>query len=222
MAEQALVTTGSTDVEVHSGEELSEFVTFNIADQLFGIPVLIVQDILVPEKIASIPLAPPEVRGSINLRGRIVTVVDVRVRLGLERRDIHAVDSVDEIEAEMAEEAAEAEAKAVANGAEAKSSEVLANEAEKRHLDAVEAVKRKKRNHMMGVTVEHKNDLYTLLVDGVGDVISLSKKSYEGNPSTLDPLWREFASGVYRLDDRLMVVLDVDRLLDFKAAPPVE
>jgi len=44
----------------------------------------------------------------------------------------------------------------------------------------------------------------------------LSKKSYEGNPSTLDPLWREFASGVYRLDNQLMVVLDVDRLLDLK------
>lgn len=219
MAEQALVKTGSSELETHAGENLSEFVTFNIADQLFGIPVLIVQDILVPEKIASIPLAPPEVRGSINLRGRIVTVVDVRVRLGLERRDITANEKILSLEAEMAEEAAEADAKSAKEGAEAKTAEELADEAEQRHLDAVEAVKQKKRNHMMGVTVEHKNDLYTLLVDSVGDVIGLSKKSYEGNPSTLDPLWREFASGVYRLDDRLMVVLDVDRLLDFKAMP---
>lgn len=219
MAEQALVKAGSSELEAHAGEKLSEFVTFNIADQLFGIPVLIVQDILVPEKIASIPLAPPEVRGSINLRGRIVTVVDVRVRLGLERRDITANEKILSLEAEMAEEAAEADAKSAKEGAEAKSAAVLADEAEQRHLDAVEAVKQKKRNHMMGVTVEHKNDLYTLLVDSVGDVIGLSKKSYEGNPSTLDPLWREFASGVYRLDDRLMVVLDVDRLLDFKAMP---
>jgi len=57
-----------------------------------------------------------------------------------------------------------------------------------------------------------------LLVDSVGDVISLSKNSYEGNPSTLDPVWRDFASGVYRLDRQLMVVLDVERLLDFKAS----
>ena len=78
MSGQALVQAGGTDLDVAGSENLSEFVTFNIAGQLFGIPVLIVQDILVPENIASIPLAPPEVRGSINLRGRIVTVVDVR------------------------------------------------------------------------------------------------------------------------------------------------
>ncbi|MBF0247180.1 MAG: chemotaxis protein CheW [Alphaproteobacteria bacterium] len=192
MSGQALVTTGSTDVDAISGENRSEFVTFNIAGQLFGIPVLIVQDILVPEKIASIPLAPPEVRGSINLRGRIVTVVDVRVRLGLKRRDI-VQDDVKE-------------AKRQGEDGSANNSHA-----------AVEAIKRKKREHMMGVTVDHQNELYTLLVDSVGDVISLKKDKYEGNPSTLDPVWREFASGVYRLDKSLMVVLDVDRLLNFKA-----
>ncbi|HEY9163700.1 MAG TPA: chemotaxis protein CheW, partial [Magnetovibrio sp.] len=97
-----------------------------------------------------------------------------------------------------------------------KSSEENAAAAEERAHEAIESAKRKRREHMMGVTVEHNNDLYTLLVDSVGDVISLSKKSYEGNPSTLDPLWREFASGVYRLDKNLMVVLDVGRLLDLK------
>ena len=39
---------------------------------MFGIPVLSVQDILTPDRIWSVPLAPPEVKGSINLRGRIV------------------------------------------------------------------------------------------------------------------------------------------------------
>ncbi|MDH5189094.1 MAG: chemotaxis protein CheW [Rhodospirillaceae bacterium] len=86
-----------------------------------------------------------------------------------------------------------------------------------KELSAVEEVKSKKQDHMMAVTVEHHNELYTLLVDSVGDVIPLSKESYEGNPSTLDPLWREFAGGVYRLEGRLMVVLDVERLLDFRA-----
>ncbi|EKV30142.1 Positive regulator of CheA protein activity (CheW) [Caenispirillum salinarum AK4] len=59
------------------------FVTVYVADQLFGLAVERVQDILIPEKVARIPLAPPEVAGSINLRGRIVTVIDVRTRLGL-------------------------------------------------------------------------------------------------------------------------------------------
>ena len=220
MTGQALVTTGSTDLDAIGSENLSEFVTFNIAGQLFGIPVLIVQDILVPESIASIPLAPPEVRGSINLRGRIVTVVDVRVRLGLERREIDRdslyKDDQDETPAlEVIQGGAEDAEQAPDHEQTAAEAEAAAEE---RAHEAVEAVKRKKRQHMMGVTVEHQNELYTLLVDSVGDVISLSKDSYEGNPSTLDPVWREFASGVYRLDSQLMVVLDVERLLDFKAA----
>ena len=66
----------------------------------------------------------------------------------------------------------------------------------------------------MGVTVEQGPELYTLLVDKVGDVVSLSTEFYEDNPSTLDTPWREFALGVYRFDGPLMVVLDVDHILD--------
>lgn len=143
----------------HPGKGLEDYVTFTIGNQMFGIPVLRVQDILTPNRIAPVPLAPPEVKGSINLRGRIVTVIDVRVRLGLPPRDEESKDS-------------------------------------------------------MGVTVEQDNDLYTLLVDKIGDVISLSKDLYEKNPGTLDPTWREFANGVFRLEEALMVVLDIDRLLD--------
>ncbi|MCK5296432.1 MAG: chemotaxis protein CheW [Alphaproteobacteria bacterium] len=59
------------------------YVTVYVENQLFGIPVEQVQDILVTEQIANIPLAPKEIAGAINLRGRIVTVVNVRNRLGL-------------------------------------------------------------------------------------------------------------------------------------------
>ena len=69
----------------------------------------------------------------------------------------------------------------------------------------------------MGVTVEQDSDLYTLLVDKIGDVIGLSKEFYEKNPATLDPKWREFSNGVYRLEDRLLVVLDIDNLLNLTA-----
>lgn len=139
----------------------TDFVTFTVAGQLFGIPVLKVQDILVPDKIAPVQLAPAEVRGSINLSGRIVTVIDVRTRLGLGKQE----------------------------GEKARG---------------------------MGVTVETGHDLYTLLVDSVGDVISLSPDLYESNPSTLDQSWMEFADGVFRLDDRLMVVLNTEHLLDIR------
>jgi purine-binding chemotaxis protein CheW len=62
------------------------FVTFEVAGQLFGVPVMRVQDILTPDAIAPVPGGPPEVQGLINLRGRIVTVIDLRRRLGLSGR----------------------------------------------------------------------------------------------------------------------------------------
>ena len=158
--EPEIVADEHQNLSTHPGEELEDFVTFTIGNQLFGIPVLRVQDILTPDQIAPIPLAPKEVRGSINLRGRIVTVIDVRVRLSLPRRE---------------------------NAGNGKN---------------------------MGVTVEQDNDLYTLLVDQIGDVIGLSPTLYEKNPATLDPKWRDFSNGVYRLEKQLLVVLDIERLLD--------
>lgn len=66
---------------ITEGVESNEFVTMYISGQLFGIPVLQVQDVLGPQKITRVPLSPKEVAGSLNLRGRIVTAIDVRSRL---------------------------------------------------------------------------------------------------------------------------------------------
>lgn len=154
--------TETQNLATRAREDIEDYVTFTVGEQMFGIPVLRVQDILTPDRIAPVPLAPPEVKGSINLRGRIVTVIDVRVRLGLPER-----------------------------------------------------AKEDGRN--MGVTVEQDNELYTLLVDEIGDVISLSKDLYEKNPGTLDPLWREFSNGVFRLEEKLMVVLDIDNLMNLNS-----
>jgi len=148
---------GSTSIaQAHdSSEEM--FVTLTVADQLFGIPVLKVRDILGPQRITHVPLAPPEVAGALNLRGRIVTAIDVRTRLGLSPLK------------------------------EAKSG--------------------------MSVVVDTHGELYSLIVDKIGDVMSLSSSDYERNPATLDPRWQEVSEGIYRLKDCLLVVLDVARLL---------
>lgn len=140
--------------------ETQDYVTMFIDGQMFGIAVLTVQDVLGPQKITRIPLAPREVAGSLNLRGRIVTAIDVRLRLGL-----------------------------------------------KRPQDG---------NKGMSVVVEQSGELYSLMVDQVGEVLSLPVAKFERNPPTLDPMWREFSAGIYRLDDKLLVVLDVAKLLDFK------
>lgn len=63
------------------------FLTLTVAGQLCGVPVLAVRDVLGPQSITRIPLAPPEVAGSLNLRGRIVTAIDLRCRLGLPLRE---------------------------------------------------------------------------------------------------------------------------------------
>ena len=146
------------NVSATSGEQ-RDYVTLTIADQLFGIPVLTVQDVLGPQNIARVPLAPKEVAGSLNLRGRIVTAIDVRPRLGLPNRE---------------------------GGKSA-----------------------------MSVVVEHESELYSLLVDSVGEVLSLNSRDYQRNPPTLDPRLRDFSDGIYRLNGSLLVVLSVASLLDF-------
>jgi purine-binding chemotaxis protein CheW len=150
----------SSEMAIGGEEALTAFVTFTAADHYFGIPVNRVQDILTPDAIAGVPLGPAEVRGLINLRGRIVTVIDVRTRLCLP-------------------------------------------------IATAEAPKK-------CVTVESEGEFYTLLVDSVGDVVSLNENRREPNPATLDPLWCELAEGVFRSGDRLLVTLDVERLLNIR------
>lgn len=63
--------------------ETIEYVTVMIGGQLFGLPINRVQDVFMPEAITRVPLAPGEIAGVLNLRGRIVTVIDMRRRLRL-------------------------------------------------------------------------------------------------------------------------------------------
>ena len=147
----SVATTGSQD-----------FVTVLLEGQLLGIPVLMVHDVLNAQQITQIPLAPEWVSGVLNLRGKIVTAINLRSRLGLPPM-----------------------------AADKKS---------------------------MSVVVEHHNEPYSLQIDSVGEVLSLDNQLFEKNPVTLDARWRDVSKGIYRLEDELLVVLDVDKLLDFENA----
>lgn len=161
MSDARELTQGSgTAVTRKTGAE-QVFVTVYVAKQLFGLPVERVQDILTPEDIARIPLAPPEVEGSLNLRGRIVTVINMRRRLTLPPPP-------------------------------------------------------KEQTDRMCITVEQGSELYSLMVDAVGNVQSLPVDDIQPNPNTLDPRWRAVSAGVMRLEKELMVVLDIDAVLDLK------
>jgi len=69
-----------------AAERVTEYVTVLLDGQLFGLPIARVQDVFVPELLTRVPLSEPEIAGILNLRGRIVTAVDLRCRLGLPAR----------------------------------------------------------------------------------------------------------------------------------------
>jgi purine-binding chemotaxis protein CheW len=68
-------------------QNLKEYVTAIIGGQLFGLPIVRVQDVFITERLTRVPLAPPEIAGVLNLRGRIVTLIDLRRRFGLGERE---------------------------------------------------------------------------------------------------------------------------------------
>jgi chemotaxis signal transduction protein/CheY-like chemotaxis protein len=151
----------TTDVLDHADvapdDEERQFVTLTVADQLCGVPALGVRDILGEQAITRIPLAPEEVAGSLNLRGRIVTAIDLRRRLGLP--------------------------------------------------PAPRGTRR------MEVVAEHGGELYALLIDQVSELMCVTAGAFERNPPTLAASWARFATGIYRLEGRLLVVLDVAKPL---------
>lgn len=62
---------------------MSQYVTFTLADALYGVDVMRVQEVLRAQARTRVPLAPPDVAGLVNLRGQVVLTVDLRTRLGL-------------------------------------------------------------------------------------------------------------------------------------------
>lgn len=142
------------------GEQM--LVTLLLDGQECGIPVLGVRDVLGPQTLARVPLAPAEVAGSLNLRGRIVTAIDLRRRLSLPPAE--------------------------------------------------------PGTRRMSVVTELAGELYALLVDQVAEVMSLPGSAFEPCPPTLPAVWAEHSRGVFRLEGRLLVVLDVARLLDLAVA----
>jgi purine-binding chemotaxis protein CheW len=71
----------------NAGKLINEYVTVTIGDHLFGLPISRVQDVFVPDRLTRVPLAPSEVAGILNLRGRVVTAIEMRARLDLGMRE---------------------------------------------------------------------------------------------------------------------------------------
>ncbi len=147
----------------NEGSNLREYVTAMVGGQLFGLPILRVQDVFKPERVTRVPLAPPEIAGMLNLRGRIVTLVDLR-----------------------------------------------------RQLDLPPPEDDKPR---MAVGVEWRGESYGLLIDSIGEVLKLDDEARERNPANLSEGLARMSVGIHRLDQQLLMVLDVERVLDIGAIP---
>ncbi len=77
----------TTSAEDSTDRGITEYVTATIGGQLFGLPIARVQDVFMPQRLTKVPLASSDVAGVLNLRGRIVTAIDMRARLGLPKDD---------------------------------------------------------------------------------------------------------------------------------------
>ena len=75
--------TNQVSIDLSTDQASQEYITVMIADQLFGLPILEVQDVFMPETVTEVPLTSQDIAGVLNLRGRIVTAIDMRKRLGL-------------------------------------------------------------------------------------------------------------------------------------------
>lgn len=138
-------------------QHIEQFVTGTVGDRLFALPIAHVRDVFVPDRITPVPRAPRDVVGLLYLRGRIVTAIDLRTRLGMPARA------------------------AVGGG--------------------------------MAIGIEYRNESYGLLVDTVGDVIGLDAESCEASPPNLSAAILDVAAGVHCLENRLMILLNIERVL---------
>lgn len=128
--------------------------TFFLDGQLFGVDAQSVQEVIRYQVMTRVPKAPAAVSGLINLRGRIVTAIDLRVRLGIKSRDAGTLP--------------------------------------------------------MNVVVQCDDGTVSLLVDQIGDVIEVDAEHFETPPDTLQGPARELVKGAYKLNGRLLLLLDCD------------
>jgi purine-binding chemotaxis protein CheW len=129
---------------------------FHVGDLFLGVGVHHVQEVLRHQGMTAVPWAPPSISGLVNLRGQIVTVIDLRTRFQLPPRP-EATPS-------------------------------------------------------MGVIVRVRDQVLSLMVDRVDDVVCEHKELLERPPHNLNGLAREVIKGIYKMRERLLLVLDLETI----------
>ena len=132
-----------------------QYATFFLNGLVLGVEVLKVQEVIRYQEMTRVPVAPPMVEGLINLRGQIITAIDLRRRLELPERPADQLP--------------------------------------------------------LNLVVRTEDGAISLLVDEIGDVVEIESQSFERVPETVTGIARELILGVYKLETRLLLILDTER-----------
>jgi purine-binding chemotaxis protein CheW len=138
-------------------DELIQLVTFSIGEEEFGVDILKVQEIIRTMEITKVPRAQAFVEGVINLRGKVIPIIDLRRRFGLSSK---AHDK-----------------------------------------------------HTRIIVIEINNMIVGFVVDSVSEVLRIPSGTVEPPPPVVAGVDSEYISGVGKLQDRLLILLDLDKLL---------
>ncbi len=145
------------DIMQKKDDELLQLVTFSIGEEEFGVDILKVQEIIRTMEITKVPRAPQFVEGVINLRGKVIPIIDLRRRFSLNHK---AHDS-----------------------------------------------------HTRIIVIEINNMIVGFVVDSVSEVLRIPISTVEPPPPVVAGLESDYISGVGKLHDRLLILLDLDKLL---------
>lgn len=137
--------------------ELLQLVTFTISEEEFAIDILKVQEIIRVMEITKVPNSPPFVDGVINLRGKVIPVIDLRRRFGMESRPHDSQTRI--------------------------------------------------------IVIDLHSMIVGFVVDGVSEVLRIQSNTVEPPPAVVAGVESEYIKGVGKLDDRLLILLDLDKLL---------
>ncbi|WP_319781236.1 chemotaxis protein CheW [Maridesulfovibrio sp.] len=137
--------------------ELIQLVTFSIGEEEFGVDILKVQEIIRTMEITKVPRAPQFVEGVINLRGKVIPIIDLRSKFGLQTREHD--------------------------------------------------------QHTRIIVIEINDMIVGFVVDSVSEVLRIPASTVEPPPPVVSGLESEYISGVGKLEDRLLILLDLNRLL---------
>ena len=146
------------DAGAPSGESVLEFLCFLISNEVYGINIMDIKEIIKPRETAEIPCAPLFISGVISLRGAIIPVIDLRVRLGFQSGEPTGRERI--------------------------------------------------------LVIKNSTELSGLLVDEVLQVTQVPLDAVEEAPSVLDGVDHRFISGIGRMENRLMIMLDLEKIAD--------